>query len=333
MSDDSSLFAKIGALLSEAGLEPTPHNYEFFYRYATGADKQLIAAVDTVRAAGQPLNNRIVGTIRRELFGAGGGLGRVIENAERELGRMVDYVEQSDADTREYRDRLDRSAVDHATTLDRQKAVLADMVEATNAILSQTDKLQSELARSAREIDALKADLEIARTESRSDPLTGLANRKACCDYLGAQLPRAARDQKQLSLIFLDIDHFKRVNDRFGHRTGDEVLRLVGQTLERSFHGVGFAARWGGEEFVVVMPGASAPQAAAYADRFRETIGARAVKVRGTGEEIGRVTLSMGISELVKNDTIQSLVDRADQALYEAKEGGRDRVICSRAAA
>ena len=331
MSDTPGLIDRINALMTEGAVEPTPSNYEFFYRYITGADPQLVEAVDAVRDTAGIVGERAISHIRRELYGNGGaGVGRLLEDTERQLARMNDYVERSDADARTYRDRLgsSRTDLDAAATLERQRAMLAEMVEATNTMINTTEQLQSELADSSREIDMLKADLEIARVESRSDALTGLSNRKACCDYLDAQIARATAEEKPLSLIFLDIDFFKKFNDNFGQRMGDEVLRLVAQNLERFFHGRGFVSRWGGEEFVIVMPTYDAGEAAAQAELFRQHIATRTVRTRQSGREIGRITLSLGVSELIADDSAQKIIDRADHALYDAKANGRDRVVC-----
>lgn len=333
MGEHRAIFDSIRALLEEGGIAPTPSNYDFLYRYVTGADPQLIEAVDAVRGAGGPLGARTIGHIRRELYGTGRGVSRILEDTEAQLARMNDYVERQDAGARSYVDRLSRSDIDATATLERQRQMLAEMVEATNQMLATTEQLQSELAASSHEIDVLKADLEIARVDARSDALTGLSNRKACCDYLDAQIERARGEGRPLSLIFLDIDHFKQFNDNFGHRMGDEVLRLVSASLERFFHGHGFVARWGGEEFVVVMPAHEAEDAAGYAERFRQLIGSRSVKARQSGRDVGRVTLSLGIAGLMAEDSAQTLIDRADAALYDAKAEGRDRVVCWKAAA
>jgi len=335
VGDTTSIFDRIHALLAEGEIAPTPSNYEFLYRYVTGADPQLVAAFDAAKAAA-PIGDRTLGTIRRELYGTGRiGVGRVLEDTEAQLARMNDYIERQDAGARDYQTRLgaSRSDLDASATLERQRAMLAEMIEATNAMLATTEQLQGELAASSREIELLKTDLEIARVDARSDALTGLANRKACCDYLDAQIERAETEHRPLSLIFLDIDHFKKFNDNYGHRIGDEVLRLVSASLESFFHGRGFVSRWGGEEFVIVMPMHEADEATEFAERFRQHIGTRTVKTRNSGREIGRVTLSLGVSGLISGDTAQHIIDRADAALYDAKADGRDRVVCWKAAA
>lgn len=331
VSDTPGLIDRIRALMDEGEVDPTPSNYEFFYRYMTGADPQLIEAVNAARSATGKVDERMISSIRRELYGNGStGVSRLLEDTERQLVHMNDYVEKSDADARSYRDRLGigRRDLDAAATLERQRTMLAEMIEATNTMIATTELLQTELTDSSREIDMLKADLEIARVESRSDALTGLANRKACCDYLDAQIVRAVVEQQPLSLIFVDIDFFKKFNDNFGHRMGDEVLRLVAQNLERFFHGRGFVSRWGGEEFVIIMPALDADEAVAQAELFRQHIATRTVRARQSGREIGKITLSLGVTALIADDTAQAIIDRADDALYDAKANGRDRVVC-----
>ncbi|WP_419827804.1 GGDEF domain-containing protein [Sphingomonas sp.] len=328
MDDGTGLIARIQTLMNEGGLEPSPSNYEFLYRYATGADPQLVEAVDVVRETKGVLRAAAISAIRRDLYGMGSsGVGRLIEDTERQLSRMTDVVERSDEGTRSYVDTLQRNSVDTASTLELQRAMLADIAEATAKMIAHTEQLQEDLSHSVREIEALKTDLEIARVESRSDALTGLSNRKACCDYLDAQIARARSDGSPLSLIFVDIDHFKQFNDNYGHRVGDEVLRLVAQSLERAFHGRGFVARWGGEEFVIVMPNHRAEEAAEHADGFRRLISSRVVRTRQSAKDIGRITLSLGVAQLGPSGGAQQLVDQADRALYDAKADGRDRVV------
>lgn len=328
LNDPNGIVEHILTLMSECALDPGPANYEFLYRYVTGADPQIVRAVDAVRDRGGRLSQGAINAIRRELHGVTDlGICRLIEDTERQLARVSDYVERTDAGTRTYRDALQRHPIEHGATLERQRAMLRAIIDATAGMIAQQEALLDELAQSGHEIDLLKVELETARTDARIDMLTGLANRKACAAYLDAQIALAGADGLPLSLIFIDIDHFKAFNDSHGHRVGDEVLRLVGQSLERAFHGRGFVARWGGEEFVAVMPRHGAAAAAGVAETFRESISARTVRTRQAGAPVGRITLSLGVAELQAGDAAQALVDRADRALYDAKADGRNRVV------
>jgi diguanylate cyclase len=316
--------------MAEGAINPTPSNYEFWYRYVTGADRDIVDAVDAVRRTVGFVDARAMKNIHLEIYGGAGkdGLGRLIAAAESQLDRVTGITDRAGGDARDYRGRLGEGQALLADGMgpEQQKALIADMLAATNAMVEKAAELENELISSGREIDALKADLEIARRESRTDALTGLANRKACADYLEAHVDRAGGTQS-VSLIYLDIDHFKSFNDTHGHRLGDEVLRLVGQCLEKTFHGLGLVARWGGEEFLVVMPRLPAGEAVAIAERFRIFISSRTVRATQSQTDVGRITLSLGVAIRNPGETALALIDRADRALYRAKDRGRNQVV------
>jgi diguanylate cyclase len=126
----------------------------------------------------------------------------------------------------------------------------------------------------------------------------------------------------------LDIDHFKSFNDNYGHLTGDQVLRLVGMSLKQSIKGQDFTARYGGEEFAVVLPNTPLRQAIIVADNIRRMVMSKELKKKSTGEILGRVTLSAGVSTIKTGEDSDALIERADACLYAAKRNGRNRVIC-----
>lgn len=330
MSQLSQIMEPIMALMDAGGIAPTPANYEFWYRYVTKADPQLVEAVDAVRRTAGRVNTRAMENIRHELFGRTdtSDITRLIDQTQAQLQRMAVYVEQSEGDARTYNEALRDShmTLTEETGPETQRALLAEMVNATAAMIEKTERLEAQLAMSGQEIATLRRDLEMARSESRTDPLTGLPNRKAFNAYLDAQATRAAADRRSLCLVFCDIDHFKRFNDTWGHRLGDEVLRLVGQSIEQLSHGQGFPARFGGEEFVIVLPNKSLPEATRIAEQFRDFVGSRTVRAKQSNREVGRITLSLGVAQLHPNETVDQLIERADAALYCAKQKGRNRV-------
>jgi diguanylate cyclase len=125
-----------------------------------------------------------------------------------------------------------------------------------------------------------------------------------------------------------DIDHFKSFNDSYGHLTGDQVLRLVGMSLKQTIKGQDITARYGGEEFAVVLPNTALRQALTVADHIRRAVMSKELKKKSTGEMLGRVTISVGVSMLKPGDDTDSLIERADACLYAAKRAGRNRVVC-----
>jgi diguanylate cyclase (GGDEF)-like protein len=152
------------------------------------------------------------------------------------------------------------------------------------------------------------------------DALTGIANRRAFDQRLAYEVARAVAGAT-FSVVMIDIDHFKAVNDRFGHPTGDAVLRWLGERLEIAARRGDFVARYGGEEFVAILPDATTTNAAAWAERLRTAI--RSDRPPGVDRP---VTASLGVAAWAAGETGQAVVDRADRGLYVAKEGGRDRV-------
>jgi len=169
----------------------------------------------------------------------------------------------------------------------------------------------------------LKGQVERLRLRAFLDALTGVWNRGALFDLLTRELERAERSKEPLSVAMLDIDHFKAVNDTFGHQAGDEVLRELCQRLQKSVRAYDAIGRYGGEEFVVVFPETGAAQAKSQGERLRLAVESAPFELGG---EPRTVTVSVGVATSGQ-DTVEGLLSRADAALYQAKREGRNRVI------
>jgi diguanylate cyclase (GGDEF)-like protein len=163
---------------------------------------------------------------------------------------------------------------------------------------------------------------DLVERQALVDGLTGLANRRAASDALHAEAARAERLETQLSVVLADLDEFKEVNDLHGHAVGDEVLRVVAEVLRETLCGSDVAGRWGGEEFLLLLPGADEEGAAQLAERVRVALAARSIpSVPGL-----RVTASFGVAEYAGETNPEQLLEAADGALYRAKRAGKDRV-------
>jgi diguanylate cyclase (GGDEF)-like protein/PAS domain S-box-containing protein len=166
--------------------------------------------------------------------------------------------------------------------------------------------------------------LQVMEIRARTDPLTGLVNREEVFNRLDQELERAERYGHTLSLLMLDLDHFKDLNDTYGHLAGDEVLRAFGSLLREHMRDSDVAGRYGGEEFVVIVPHVSLEGAVTMAERFLEKL--RNQTIDAGGEEL-QITCSAGVTEMMSHEErAEELIDRADTALYRAKKRGRDRV-------
>lgn len=198
--------------------------------------------------------------------------------------------------------------------------ILEDLAQAVVAQL-ELRRITMDLQDACRERDVLLTSLrELAST----DELTGLANRRQLLSRLGQEIARSRRYRCPLSIALVDIDHFKSFNDHHGHRVGDRVLRQVAAVLQESGRTTDFVGRYGGDEFVLVLPEAGQDEALQSCRRLRMALAEGHFEAGGEGL---RVTCSFGVAELAAGDTIDELIARADTRLYEGKRGGRDMVV------
>ncbi|RZO65831.1 MAG: PleD family two-component system response regulator [Parvularculaceae bacterium] len=188
--------------------------------------------------------------------------------------------------------------------------------------------------RRKRYVDHLRCSFEASLEMAVTDQLTGLYNRRYLASHLSAMFDRAAWTSKPLSIMVLDLDHFKTINDSHGHDAGDIVLQEFSDRIRASVRAIDLACRYGGEEFLIAMPDTDKNLASAVAERLRADVAGRTVILNGGRDELS-VTVSIGIASTEDHsgeDSAQKLIKRADEALYEAKSGGRNRVIKSAAA-
>jgi diguanylate cyclase (GGDEF)-like protein len=205
------------------------------------------------------------------------------------------------------------------------------------ALASDNVKLQSyaaEVERTNQALEEIRRELEdknrlLARL-SALDTLTGIANRRRFDDVLRQEWRRATRDARPISIVFCDIDHFKRFNDTYGHQAGDECLMRVAQAMDEAVSRPGdLVARYGGEEFVALLVDTDAEGARILAERMRSRVEALAIEHRAA--DSGQLTVSLGVATITARPEIrpEDVVDLADRALYAAKQAGRNRVVCA----
>jgi diguanylate cyclase len=176
------------------------------------------------------------------------------------------------------------------------------------------------------ESNELKSKLDIAQNKAVRDPLTRIPNRLALDDRLAEEIARSRRNGMPLAMLVWDIDFFKKINDTYGHKSGDKALMAIAVLLQKHCRQTDFVARFGGEEFVMLLPNTDANAALIVADKLRENV--QRTKFKADGDTLS-ISLSCGISELLASDNKETLFERADKALYQAKQSGRNRCIVS----
>jgi diguanylate cyclase len=310
-----------------------PRNYEIWYVYATGYNAPLNKIINETLARNGKLTEADLEQIYETYLSHLKTTDRIDKVGARVIGEIDDVMTL-------LTDALGMSAsydaslggasekLEGAKSPEQVKAIVESLVKSTQEMRETNKALEERLTLSKNEISNLQHSLEAIRAESLTDPLTGLGNRKYFDRMIDMAVQNALANSEPLSLLMFDIDHFKSFNDSYGHLTGDQVLRLVGLSLKQTIKGQDITARYGGEEFAVVLPNTALRQALTVADHIRRAVMAKELKKKSTGEILGRVTISVGVSMLKQGDDTDSLIERADACLYAAKRNGRNRVIC-----
>jgi diguanylate cyclase len=319
------------ALMQAHDIAPTPANYELCFHYEGGTNELLQPLFEEIRRAGQVTDQTVTEGLHDRLFRQtqAAAVGDVTTGLQLELENIASLLKATGSGTATYGRSLD-VATRQASHLDappQLRALLESVSSATQLMSENVRHLEARVAQSTKEVKALRAKIDVARRESQTDALTGLANRRLLDETLATVMTGVDSEGEPACVLMCDIDHFKKFNDTWGHATGDQVLRLVAHCVKSNVKGRDTAARFGGEEFVVILPKTSLSDATVVADQIRRTVQSRQIVKKHSGESLGSITLSIGVSEYAPGDTAATLLARADACVYAAKNAGRNRVV------
>jgi diguanylate cyclase len=329
---DSYRLAQVAlAEMQAAGVWPTPLNFELWIHAAADAEGPLSRELRALRSSGEAITEdkseelaaRYLprGKLDEKIRDAGQHLDTQLE----QVARAIVSAQKTNADYGRTLAGASRELAQEAPVED-VKRLVSDLAAATRRVHRENDTLEKRLRTSTEEVQRLRERLEDARRDAMTDALSGLPNRKAFDQGLAKACAEADATGAPLTLAVLDIDHFKRFNDTWGHQTGDQVIRFVASIIRRNGGAPRLPARYGGEEFALVLPGERAGRAQEVLDAVRTEISSRSLKRRSTDEDLGAVTVSAGVAQRRRGESLSSLVERADAALYESKRAGRNRV-------
>jgi diguanylate cyclase len=326
-------FAEIALGQIKALRQPaSPRHFEIWYTYATGYNPSLNQTINEKLTRNGTLSEADIEHIYETYISPS----RFTDRIDSVGSQVMDEIEQVMAmigaaagSASSYTQNLAHVSQNLGGDTDDAgvRSIVESLVTATKEMEQNNQALEARLSASKQEIDQLQENLETVRTESLTDPLTSLANRKSFDDALLRVIGEARARNETLTLLLTDVDHFKKFNDTYGHLTGDQVLRLVALSVKQNVKGQDIAARYGGEEFAIVLPNTALRAAITVGDHIRRAVMAKELMKRSTGEHLGRITISVGVASLRPDDTPQTLIERADNCLYAAKRAGRNRVI------
>lgn len=308
-----------------------PRNYELWYTYSAGFNHSLNRAINDIITVKGGVNSEDLQKVYAKFLSPnrlGDRIDEVGAKVAEEVQDLVDAIRISTDATADYSEALETASEKLKDLSDPEKlrVVVSHMIKATHAAVAANQNLEGQLLDSRRQIETLKENLEAIRYESLTDDLTTLNNRRHFDMMIEKAVSHAADSGEPFALLVTDIDHFKKFNDTFGHQTGDQVLRLVALAVKQNVKGQDCACRYGGEEFAIILPNTTLSAAMDVAENIRKAVYSKELVKRSTGENLGRITMSIGVSEFHAGDSSQTVIARADLALYAAKREGRNRV-------
>jgi diguanylate cyclase len=315
--------------MSANAVPPTPNNFSVWFHYAMGASPTLRRTIDILLENKRSFDS----AINRDLYvtyvdpqPAGDTAVDFPEQLRNVIASAKEFLATAISDNRTQIQTLGEVSSQFQLTTD-PRPIIERLVKELSDATTRSSALEANLLKTSEELDQIRDSLKLAEQHSNTDALTGLANRRSLEAFLRSSQIAAMETGNPLSVLMIDIDHFKNFNDSFGHQVGDQVLRLVAKVLQEGVRECDLAARYGGEELMAVLADASLESCADVAERIRRRISDARLTRRATGEVISSVTVSIGVAQFRLAESADALIERCDRALYQAKRSGRNRTI------
>jgi diguanylate cyclase len=315
--------------LEKFAIPATPANYAIWYEYHAMQSPNLKRTIDVLISNGASFDESTLQDLYATFFSTAKEAQAVRETsalALKTLQEIVGVADFASDDAHQFGATLRGIASKHlGESLGNLKNLIENLVDESKNMAGRTDYVGLRMRESAGKIEALERNLEEAIRDASLDGLTGVANRKTFDATIRKTAAEAMNTGDDLSLLMIDIDHFKRVNDTWGHQTGDSVLRHLAKTVQKAVRGGDHVARYGGEEFAVILPRTNAGAALNVAQNIRQAL-AREPLLLALNPPMTPITVSIGAACYEPGDPLTEWVGRTDAALYHAKKEGRNRV-------
>ncbi len=315
--------------MSQQSVPATPSNFSVWFDYAMGTSPALRKTIDILIGNKRKFDS----SINRELY-------VTFVNPQTDVESSGDYPEQLRNVISSAKEFLTAAITDNRTQIETlgqvssqvkpnsdPRPIIEKLMNELSKANTRASALESNFLATTQELDKIRDSLKAAEQRSNTDALTGLANRRSMDEFFRSAQITAMEKGEALSIFMIDIDHFKKFNDTYGHQVGDQVLRLVAKVLQENVREIDLAARYGGEELIAVLPGADLGVAAGVAERIRKRISEARLTRRTTGQEISSVTVSIGVAQFRMAEPAEAMIERCDRGLYQAKRLGRNQTV------
>ena len=322
-----SLLNKIVSKMTQLGIAPNPIHYTIIYEAIEQIDPLLGKEIEEAIDSGtydEYKGHYFFKTLLLDYFGQHLPSSKV----ESLLNTLLEQLEQWSQSSQENYDTVIHGIhtleeEDIPTTV--KNTLFNEIVPAIKTLLKNTNKLQQDTTNASGELNKLKQDLKQANQMAKTDFLTNIPNRRGLFETAENLINQSKEHKLDFSLVLIDIDFFKFINDQYGHLIGDSVLRFLAKLFEKETKGKDYVARLGGEEFVILLTDTNLENATLFADNLREKIQQTSLKVKNRTDKL-ELTISCGVSSYHEDEHIENLIERADEALYKAKNNGRNNV-------
>jgi len=328
----AALVKQVLPLMSRHASDYRPRSYAIWFEYVSGQNRALCDELGESVREGRRLTDSLTFDLYRKHVA--GEREQAVSQARDDLEALISKVAEATAGTRsetaEFNGHLER----FGRTLEQPADAggiaddISEMIERTRRLRESLAQREQELAAREHEVRRLEDELSRTREAAATDPLTGLGNRRCFDESLAQMAAHAQGGHAELTLLMIDIDHFKKVNDTYGHPFGDQVIRGVAHAIQACVKGSDLAARYGGEEFAVLLPATGTTGGVAVGNQIRELVGKSRIR-KGDDQVIGSITVSVGVATVRAGEPAAGLVERADAALYRSKQEGRNRVTAA----
>lgn len=318
--------------MMEHKIVPNPINYTLWYTYYSNTNLALNSQLDHAIARYQTCPDIVSESLFLEHIGQSNSKEAQANEAFQQalattVSNLSDTINATSEQTHEFSNALktDIQALVKHDLNDELSPLLDSLNSNANALCDANTSFNDKLEFAQNKIKKLKEELHKSRQEATTDPLTGLSNRRVLESIYQEFVNNKSKDE-DLTIIIMDIDKFKVFNDTHGHSLGDQILKFVGSVLLDECKQSIKPIRFGGEEFAIVCPKVDLVGSQKMAEKIRMKLSATPFTNKKTGEKIPPITASFGVAKLIENEDLASIIERADKALYAAKEGGRNQV-------
>ena len=320
--------------MSKLDIPLTPENYHVWYEYTMGTNEELSKAIDALLSEKKKFTSQINKHLHATYItsSADDKLRAYQQDVQKLASQLYEKINGMTTKTRSFSSTLDKcnNVLQVNPDINTVTGIINNLIDETDSVLQDNETMESELVSMNQEADELKQSLLTLNTAAFTDQLTGIPNRRAFDNTIEALYDNYLEEKQVFSVLLVDIDFFKKFNDTYGHAVGDSVLIHVANVFKGSVKGDDEVVRYGGEEFVILLPDTGYEGAVAVGNNIRKKVANKKLVSADGESSFGNVTVSIGVAVMSDSDDMESIVVRADKSLYFAKNSGRNRVCGER---